>query len=78
MSIQKSDEEYIFHERATILKDQGYRGFSVSDMKINEKGEFTVTVRNNSGRILTSSGETKEEAYEKAIDSIDLSLEDPF
>lgn len=74
MSLKDQDRENIFHERVSILKDQGYRGFSVS--KINRKWDgVRVTVENGEGKTLSASGETIEEAYHSVIGSIDRFLD---
>ena len=69
------DRDNLFHERINVLKDQGYRGFSVASIK-GEKGEFNVTASNEKGRKLTANGETKEEAYKKLVDLIDNTLDE--
>ncbi|SMO63488.1 hypothetical protein [Fodinibius sediminis] len=71
MSSEKRDRDNVFHERISILKEQGYCGFMIDNIKKHWDG-IQVTVRNNSGETITASGETPEEAYSEIIDSIDL------
>ncbi len=74
MDLQDRDHENVFHERISILKDQGYRGFTINKVQ-GEWDGVQVTATNGRGRSLTGSGETKEEAYKKLIEKIDQALE---
>lgn len=74
MASQDRDRDNIFHERISILRDQGYRGFTVTSVKKEWDGVL-VTARNNDGRTLSGAGDTNEEAYENLIDAIDRALE---
>lgn len=74
MNMQEDNRENVFHERTTILKDQGYRGFTVTGL--SQEWESTqVTVKNKSGKTIKASGETKEEAYQNVIKKIDLLMD---
>lgn len=77
MALQEPDRDNIFHERISILHDQGYRDFTVTKIKKKWDG-VEVTVQNSSGQKITASGETNDEAYKKLIDRIDLLLDEPF
>lgn len=74
---QINDEhDNIFHERVNVLIDQGYLGFTVDKISgSNETGEFHVEATNHKGVKLTAKGETKEEACEKLIDLIDITID---
>lgn len=74
MNLQDQDRENVFHERVSILKDQGYRGFTISKIQSKWDG-VQVTASNGMGRTLTGSGETKVEAFKKLIEMIDQTLE---
>lgn len=74
MNLQDQDRENVFHERVSILKDQGYRGFTISKIQSEWDG-VQVTARNGQGRTVTGSGETKVEAYQKLVEMIDQALE---
>lgn len=69
------DEKSALHERVNLLKNEGYRGFSV--MKdVAKWNRREVTVKNSSGTQLKATGDTREEAYKKAVDMIDYNLDD--
>ena len=53
-----------------MLHEKGYRGFSLSGVRM-KWNNVVVTVKNSDGRTLSESGETKEEASKKVIDKID-------
>lgn len=72
---QDRDESTPFHERITILKNQGYRGFSITKSESKWDG-IEVTATSESGDTLKASGETGEEAYKKLIDQIDFTLDE--
>jgi hypothetical protein len=69
------DRDSVFHERIDILKDQGYRGFTVSG-GTKSQGGAEIFAKNISGITLKTKGGTKEEAYKKMIDLIDHTLDD--
>lgn len=73
---KQEERENIFHERTTILKKHGYRGFTVQRV-VRKWGGVKVTAKNNEGQVITASGETTEEAYKKIIDNVDLALDEP-
>ncbi|MEX0994148.1 MAG: hypothetical protein WD599_01385 [Balneolaceae bacterium] len=64
------DRNSVFHERIDILKDQGYRGYSITGSQ-KKWGGVEVHAKNSAGHILKASGETDEEAYKKMIDLIE-------
>lgn len=74
MKLEKQERDNVFHERVSILRDQGYRGFTVNKVQKEWDG-VQVTAKNHKGRTVTGSGETNEEAYAKLIEKIDLALE---
>jgi hypothetical protein len=76
-SEQNMDRDHIFHERVNILKNDGYRGFIITSEK-NKGHEIEVTATNLQGKILSAGGETKEEAFKKIIDLIDMAIDDHF
>lgn len=74
MNGHQEHTDNVLHERTRILNDRGYRGFSV--ISINQEWQDTrVTVKNSSGKTISASGETKEEAYQNIIEKIDLFLD---
>jgi hypothetical protein len=76
MSVSKEmNRDPVFHERINILKNEAYRGFTVISEK--SKGpEIEVTVANLKGRTLSAGGETKDEAFKKLVDLIDVALDE--
>lgn len=64
-----------FHERIDILKNKGYRGFTVEKNK-NRWSGVEIIAKNPHGQLLKTNGETEEEAYIKMIDLIDQSLDE--
>lgn len=77
MTTRKEDNDNVFHERANILREQGYQGFTVSN-KRNKWDGVQVTVENSDGRTVSAWGETQEEAYTNVIDNIDRLLDEPY
>lgn len=74
MNQQDDNRDNVFHERTSVLQEQGYRGFMVSG--ITQKWDNTlVRVKNKSGKTIEASGETKEEAYQNVIKKIDLLMD---
>ncbi len=71
---QEMDRENLFHERVNILQKQGYRGFIVTSEK-NKGPVIEVSATNLKGRILSASGDTKEEAFKNMIDLIDTTFD---
>src|SRR5690625_5764 len=65
------DRDYVFHERINILKRRGYRGFNVARESSSPAGEIELTAMSQDGKVLTATGETREEALKKIIDRID-------
>lgn len=71
MNPQDDNRDHVFHERTTVLQEQGYRGFMVTE--ISQKWDNTlVKVKNQGGKTIEAIGETKEEAYQNVIKKIDL------
>ena len=71
MSSRNDERDNVFHERASLLANEGYRGFKVTNIKKQWNG-VKVTATNDSGKVASGSGETNEEAYQNLIDTIDL------
>jgi len=70
------DYDNVFHERVDILQDQGYLGFKVNKVTgSKETDEFIVETKNHKGATLHAKGETKEEAFKKMVDLIDIAVE---
>ena len=74
MAQQDEGRDNIMHERVTMLEKEGYRGFTLKNIKKKWDGVI-VTVSNSDGRSFTESGETAEEASKKVIDKIDTLLD---
>jgi hypothetical protein len=71
MIIHKGDSEQSrIQERINILKDRGYLGFLVVNTKRKWDG-CEVTARDKTGKVVTSEGESIDEAYKAMIDRID-------
>jgi len=69
--------DYLMHERVDILMDQGYCGFAINKISGDKHfGEYLVEATNHQGIILTTKGETKEDACKKMIDLIDVTVDD--
>lgn len=70
------DQDNVFHERVNVLMDQGYLGFKVNKISgSKETDEFIVETTNHKGITLHAKGETKEEAFKKMVDLIDVTIE---
>lgn len=67
--------ESTLQERVNHLTRQGYMGFSIEEKKKKFDG-VEVTVKNQKGKQLTAEGETLDEAYENAIELIDIAVDD--
>jgi len=72
---REMDHNSVFHERLNILKNQGYRGFSVTGGQEKWSGVELIST-NSSGKKLKASGETETEAYENMIELIDRTLDE--
>ncbi|MEX0769859.1 MAG: hypothetical protein WD035_03945 [Balneolaceae bacterium] len=72
---REMDRDSTFHERIDILKNQGYRGFSISGSQ-KKWGGVEIFAKNSSGQLLKASGETDEEAYKRMIDLIEHTLDE--
>jgi len=70
MMIHKESEQSRIQERINILKNKGYLGFSVVNTKRKWDG-CEVTARDDTGKVITSEGESVDEAYKALIDRID-------
>lgn len=70
MMINKESEQSRIQERINILKSKGYLGFSVVNTKRKWDG-CEVTARDDTGKVITSNGESIDEAYEAMINRID-------
>lgn len=68
------DPDPIFHERIHVLTNRGYRGFRITKNQQHWEG-VKITASNHAGKIVSSSGNTEEEALKKLIDQIDLVLD---
>ncbi len=72
-----SNTESVLQERVNRLKDEGYRGFTVTSAKKSDRWEgVKVTVENSKGKELKAEGETVDEAYENVIELIDIADDD--
>lgn len=65
-------------ERVTILRDQGYRGFTLFGGSQGLEGSFRVSAKNSKGLMLNADGDSLEEAYENMIEKIDYTLDDHY
>ncbi len=76
-NIMNGNSESVLQERVNRLKDEGYRGFTVTAAKKSDKWEgVKVTVKNSEGKELKAEGETVDEAYENIIELIDIAIDD--
>ena len=62
-------------ERVNTLREQGYRGYSVTSGKGKVEGAVQVSATGKSGITLTATGDTVDEAYENLIEKIDVTLD---
>jgi len=69
-----SDPDPVFHERIHVLTERGYRGFKITKKQQHWEG-VKVTATNRTGKIVSSNGNTEQEALKKLIDQIDLLLD---
>ncbi|MCC5914704.1 MAG: hypothetical protein JJU46_10045 [Balneolaceae bacterium] len=73
------DEEYReereITEKITLLRDAGYRGYSVTGINQSWNG-VSVTANRVEGRELEAFGETLDQAYESLAELIDYTLDD--
>ncbi|MGK7368593.1 MAG: hypothetical protein ACNS64_00155 [Candidatus Halalkalibacterium sp. M3_1C_030] len=74
MALEEEGRDNILHERVSMLQKEGYRGFTLKNIKKKWDG-VSVTVKNSQGRTFTESGETTEEAGKKVIDKIDTLMD---
>lgn len=74
MTPPNRNRDNVFHERASVLEKQGYCGFKIAGIE-NKWDQIRVTAVNSAGRSATGSGETREEAYQNLIETIDYMLE---
>lgn len=69
--------DFLVHERIDILDKQGYCGFNISKIDGNIHSEdIIVEATNHQGITLTCKGSTKEDAFKKMIDLIDVTVGD--
>lgn len=72
-NMKNGNTESVLQERVNRLKDEGYRGYTVTSAKRSDKWEgVKVTVKNSKGKELKAEGETVDEAYENIIELIDI------
>ena len=76
MTPRDQEHDNVFHERHKILAKRGYCGFKITGVKKQWDGA-EVTAQNASGRTVTGTGETLEEAYRGIIAAIDELLDEP-
>lgn len=69
------DDESDLQEQINLLQNEGYRGFTVT-LDAAKWNRREVVVKDSTGVSLKAHGDTPEEAYAKAIDMIDYSLDD--
>ncbi|HKL18302.1 MAG TPA: hypothetical protein VJ905_05015 [Halalkalibaculum sp.] len=74
MALEDEGRDNILHERVSKLEKEGYRGFTLKNIKKKWDG-VSLTVINSDGRTFMESGETPEEAGKKIIDKIDTLLD---
>lgn len=76
-NMMNGNTESVLQERVNRLKNEGYRGFTVTSAKKSENWDgVKVTVKNSKGKELKAEGETIDEAYENAIELIDIAIDD--
>jgi len=68
------DADPIFHERIHVLTERGYCGFKIIKKSQHWDG-VSITATNHEGKVLSSSGNTEQEALKKLIDQIDLATD---
>ena len=68
--MEEKDRRFALEERATILQDHGYCGFTITDIKRTSSG-FMVSVVNSNGIELKADGESMDEVYDNAVEVID-------
>lgn len=72
MAQQDEERSPVFHERISILKKEGYRGFFIQNITDNKSGGVRISAKNAGDYIIAETGETNEEALKKIIEKIDL------
>jgi len=68
--------ESALQERINLLRENGYRGWDITGANRKWDG-VQVTIMNKRGNSLVAEGETIDEAYENAIELIDLASDGP-
>ena len=68
--------ESALQERINLLRENGYRGWYITGASRKWDG-VQVTIMNKRGNSLVAEGETIDEAYENAIELIDLAIDGP-
>lgn len=68
--------DYLVNERINLLLNHGYYGYKIVNLTFDDhRGQILVVARNNSERVLSAYGETKEEACIQLIDLIDITVD---
>lgn len=68
--MNEQNRESNLQERINILKKIGYCGFTITGSQSKYDG-VKVSVESSKGKTLKAEGETLDEAYENAIETID-------
>lgn len=76
MDLPEKFEDEQFRERIAMLRNHGYRGFVITNIRKEWGDGVQVTARNDAGRSVTAGADTNDDAYQKIIDDIDLLLDE--
>lgn len=77
MNDQTFNFDFLDRERINFLLKQGYNGFTIEKVTTDDRThKIVIEASNPQGKILTSKGETLEEAARRLIDLIDTLTDD--
>ncbi len=68
--LERPISETLFHERAHLLADTGYMGFTVKSSRIVPSG-YRIVIENSNGHSLQADGEHPVEILERLVDMVD-------
>lgn len=78
MKLQINNElDFLYRERIETLLNQGYYGYKIDNITIDDRGEIIVAkALNKKGDIVKSKGQTLVDACQQMISLIDTTFDD--
>lgn len=71
MKLKERNRKGVSQKQINILNKQGYREFTIISLSKEWEG-FWILARNDNGLIISASGNTEQQAYNKLINNIDI------